>query len=34
MGVKRIYVKVADGGINLDIYPELLDTSVVEDYKS
>lgn len=34
MGVKRIYVKVADGGINPAVWPELLDASVVADYKS
>ena len=34
MGVKRIYVKVADGGINPSVWPELLNTQLVEDYKS
>jgi len=30
MGIKRIYVKVADGSVNTDIWPELIDESVVE----
>ncbi|MBV6653341.1 MAG: T9SS type A sorting domain-containing protein [Mameliella sp.] len=34
MGVKRVYVKVADGGINPSVWPELLDAQLVQDYKS
>ncbi|MEM9546671.1 MAG: T9SS type A sorting domain-containing protein [Bacteroidota bacterium] len=32
MGIKRIYVKVADGTVNTNIWPELVDVSVVEAY--
>ena len=34
LGVKRIYVKVVDGGINPTIWPEILDQRLVADYKS
>lgn len=34
LGVKRIYVKVADGGINPDSWTELVDEDLVDAYKS
>ena len=34
LGVKRIYVKVADGTVNPSIWPELLNEQLVQDYKS
>jgi hypothetical protein len=34
IGVKRIYVKVADGKPNPSVWPELLDKNVVNTYKS
>jgi hypothetical protein len=34
VGVKRIYVKVADGKPNPSVWPELLDREVVEAYRS
>lgn len=32
MGIKRIYVKVADGSVNTDIWPELIDESLITAY--
>ena len=32
-GIQRIYVKVADGRVNTDRWPELIDTSLVKAYK-
>ncbi len=32
MGIKRIYVKVADGTINTTIWPELIDTTLISTY--
>ena len=32
MGIKRIYVKVADGSVNTDVWPELIDENVVQAY--
>ena len=34
LGVKRIYVKVADGTINPTIWPELNDAQLVQDYQA
>lgn len=34
IGVKRIYIKVADGKPNPSVWPELLDKNVVNTYKS
>ena len=33
MGIKRIYVKVADGGVNTTVWPELIDKDLVNAYK-
>ncbi len=33
LGVQRIYVKVADGRVNTDRWPELIDTNLVQAYK-
>ena len=32
LGIKRVYVKVADGTINPNVWPELLDTQLVTQY--
>ncbi len=34
IGVKRVYVKVADGGYNPSVWPEVNDKSLVQAYKS
>ncbi len=34
LGVKRIYVKVADGSVNTNNWPELIDVNLVNTYKS
>lgn len=34
IGVKRIYVKVADGTVNTTIWPEIIDTTLVQTYKN
>jgi len=34
MGASRIYVKVADGGVNPSRWPELIDTDLVSTYKT
>lgn len=34
LGVKRIYVKVADGQINPSVWPELLDEELVDTYQA
>lgn len=34
IGVKRIYIKVADGGVNPTIWPELVDTTLVNTYRA
>lgn len=33
MGAKRIYVKVADGGLNPNVWPEVVDTDLVKAYQ-
>ena len=33
LGAKRIYVKVADGKVNTQVWPELTDTALVNIYK-
>lgn len=34
MGIKRVYVKVADGGINANSWPEIVDETLVDIYKT
>ncbi|MFM2392542.1 MAG: hypothetical protein RLZZ546_519 [Bacteroidota bacterium] len=33
LGAKRVYVKVADGRVNTDVWPELIDKNLVDAYK-
>ncbi|PWJ43252.1 hypothetical protein [Sediminitomix flava] len=33
IGIRRVYIKVGDGGINANNWPEVVDTSLVQTYK-